>query len=95
MLDMSYNQTKQNQTKQNIIYFLTVKWLNSFIWPIDVTLISDINPSQSGPWSNGNEEVLHILRSITIGGLIVISRTLIIEFLPCCRDSTAPADSVE
>ena len=37
----------------------------NFIWPADETLIS--NKSQSGPGSNDNEEVLHILWSCRTG----------------------------
>ena len=33
---------------------------NSFIWPIDRTLLSATIPVQSEPDSNGNEGVLHI-----------------------------------
>ena len=38
----------------------TVKYSNSSIWAIDVTLIYITTPSQSGPESNVSEEVLHI-----------------------------------
>ena len=42
------------------------KWLNISSWLIDGTLTSTITPSQSGPGSNGIEEILHILqKSIT------------------------------
>ena len=44
-----------------ISHFLyIVKWLNSSVWPIDGTLTGTITPSQSGPGSNGNEELLRI-----------------------------------
>ena len=36
------------------------KRLNSSIWPIDETITGYANPGQSGPESNGNEELLHI-----------------------------------
>ena len=36
----------------------------SSIWPIDMTLSGAINPYQSGPGSDGNEEVLCIRQSI-------------------------------
>ena len=39
---------------------------NSFIWPIDRTLPGATTPSQSGPESNGNEEVLYIPQSSSI-----------------------------
>ena len=42
----------------------TVKWLNSSIWNIDGTKTSTTTLSQSGPESNGNEEVLHIPQSL-------------------------------
>ena len=38
----------------------------SFIWPIDKTLLGATTPGQSGPGSNGNEEVLHIPQSFSI-----------------------------
>ena len=34
-------------------------FLNKFIWPTDKTLTGTTTSSQSGPGSNGNEEVLH------------------------------------
>ena len=39
------------------------KWLNSCIWPQDGTLTCTTILGQSGPWSNGNEEALHIPQS--------------------------------
>ena len=38
------------------------------IWPIDRTLSGATTPGQSGPGSNGNEEVLRILQSSRIIG---------------------------
>ena len=40
-----------------------VKWLNSFIWPIDWILTDTTTPGQSGPGSNDKERVLHISQS--------------------------------
>ena len=34
-------------------------FLNRTIWPIDGTLRDITTPSQSEPWSNGNEKILH------------------------------------
>ena len=41
---------------------------NSSIWPIDRTLSDATTLGQSGPGSNGNEGVLHILQSTSIIG---------------------------
>ena len=41
----------------------TVKWLNSCIWAKDWTLTGTTTLGQSGPKSNGNEEVLYIPQS--------------------------------
>ena len=38
----------------------------SSIWPIDRTLSGATTPSQSGPWSDGSEEVLCIPQSSII-----------------------------
>ena len=38
----------------------------SSIWPIDRALLGATTPGLSGPWSDGNEEVLHIPRSSSI-----------------------------
>ena len=40
----------------------------SSIWPIDRTLSGAIIPGQSGPGSNGNEGVLHIIQSSSLSG---------------------------
>ena len=53
----------------SIICLHTVKWLNSSIWPIDRIMSSATTPDQSGSGSNGNEGVLHILRSSWTGAL--------------------------
>ena len=34
--------------------------INIFVWPIGGTLKGITSPGQSGPESNGNEEVVHI-----------------------------------
>ena len=39
---------------------------NSSIWPIDRSLSDANTPGQSGPGSDGNEGVLHILQSSSI-----------------------------
>ena len=41
------------------------KWFHIYIWPMDGTLTGSITTSQSGPGSNGNEVVLHILENFT------------------------------
>ena len=41
---------------------------NSSIWHIDRTLLGAITPGQSGPGSDGNEEVLCIPQSTSITG---------------------------
>ena len=51
----------------SIICLLTVKWLNSSIWPLDGTLTSSTTPGESGPESNGNKGVLYIPQSSRIG----------------------------
>ena len=38
----------------------------SYIWPIDRNLSGTTTPGQSGPGSDGNEEVLRILHSASI-----------------------------
>ena len=43
------------------------KWLNDSIWPLDGILIGATTMSQSGPGSNGNEEVLLIPKSSILG----------------------------
>ena len=50
---------------------------NNSVWPIDRTLSSTNTSDQSGPGSNGNEEVLHIPLSSSIIG----------RGLPLCRDA--------
>ena len=40
--------------------------LNSFIWPIDKTLLGDTTPGQCVSWNDGNEEVLCIPQRIRI-----------------------------
>ena len=42
------------------MYLHTVKWLNSFILPIDGTLAGAATPGQNEPGSNDNEGVLYI-----------------------------------
>ena len=45
---------------------ISSEWLNSSIWSIDGTLTGTTVPDQSGPRSNSNEGVLHILKSFRI-----------------------------
>ena len=74
---------------------------NSSMWPIDRTWSGATTPGQSGPGSNGNEEVLHIPQSsktrASTSESFVISRTLIgVGFYSYAKIqlvySTAPAD---
>ena len=65
---------------------------NNSIWPPDKTLSGATTPGQSGPGSNGNEEVLYIPQSSTDENLSlrwfdVIYRTHLGEVLPLCRDA--------
>ena len=46
-----------------IRHLFTYKCLNGSIWPIDGSLLGTTPLGQSEPWSNGNEEVLHIPQS--------------------------------
>ena len=69
------------------------------IWPIDKTLSAAPTLGQSGPGSNGNEEVLHIIRIFKAGTspwFNIISRTLVVRGLPPAEMqsvySTVPAD---
>ena len=43
------------------------KWLNSSIWPKGGSVIGTTRPSQRGPGSNVNEEVVYILQSSKTG----------------------------
>ena len=66
------------------------KWLNSFIWLIDVTIIGTTTLAQSWISSNSNEGVLHIPQNqnLTIRWFSVISRTLLGGgVLPLCWDA--------
>ena len=45
----------------------SIKRLNSSIWPIDRTQTGSTTSGQSGPRSNGNEEVLHIFQHSRTG----------------------------
>ena len=49
-----------------VICLNTIQILNSSIWLIDRTLSGVTTPSQCGPGSDGNEEVLHISQSFSI-----------------------------
>ena len=42
------------------IITILIKWLNSFIWSFDGILRGTTNAGQSGPGSNGKEQLLHI-----------------------------------
>ena len=50
-----------------VICLHTVKWLNSFIWPINGIQTDATTPDQNGTGGNTNEEVLHIPQSPRIG----------------------------
>ena len=72
-----------------------------FIWPIDRTLSGTTTPSQSGPGSNGNEGVLHVLQISKAGaspsdGLMSYLGHSLEESYPSSEMksvySTAPAD---
>ena len=43
-----------------MLKFSLAKVQSTSIWPIDRTLSGATTPGQSGPWSDGNERVLHI-----------------------------------
>ena len=58
---------------------------NSSICPINRNLLGVTIPGQSGPGSDGNERVLHILQS-SIKWFSVIFRRLVVGVLPFCRD---------
>ena len=67
---------------------------NHSIWPIDRTLSGATIPSQSGPGSNGNKEVLHVPQSSSITEAspsdCLVSyqgHSLVGVFLPLCRDA--------
>ena len=61
---------------------------NRSIWFIDRSLSGPTAPSQSGPGSDGNKEVLRIPQhhwNLTIRLFSVISRTLVEGVLPLCK----------
>ena len=66
----SFFQTIQFSIKT--VPFLTIQFSISiqfsFIWPIDRTLSGDTTLGQSGPGSDGNEEVLSIPQSSSVTG---------------------------
>ena len=41
--------------------------LQAFMWPINRILKGTTSPGQSGPGSNGNEEVFHTLQNFRTG----------------------------
>ena len=77
---------------------------NSSIWPIDRTLSAATTTDQSGPGSNGNEQVLHILQSsktaaLPSNSLMSYPGYLLMESYPSAEMqsvySTAPANWAE
>ena len=99
----SMSKTVPFQTR--IVLFRAVQFSTSTqfssIWPIDRTLSSATTAGQSGPGSDGNEEVLRIPQSehywnLTIRLFSVIYRTFMRGVLPPVEVqsvySTAPAD---
>ena len=76
----------------------------SSIWPMDRTILGAFTLGQSGPMSDGNEEIPHIPQSfsntywsLTIRLFSVVSRTLLEGVLPLSAEvqsahSIAPAD---
>ena len=48
------------------IFRFTVKWLNSSIWALDMTLSDATIPGQSKPRINGNERITRIPQSSRI-----------------------------
>ena len=65
-----YDQTVLFQTIQfSIGHLFALSLKVSFIWPIDRILSCTTTPGQSGPGSDGNEKVLHILQRSSITGV--------------------------
>ena len=52
---------------QIILFSINQKWLNSSVWPLDMTLTSSTTLSPSGPGSNDNKGILHISQSFRTG----------------------------
>ena len=83
-----------------LIYLYTVKWLNITVWLIDGTLTSTATQGQRGPWSNGNEEVLHIPKisrtgtSLSNGLESYPGHLLEWSVLLLCRDAVSVVNSL-
>ena len=81
------------QFSQTVQFSINMQF--DFIWPIDRTLSDATTPGQSGPGSDGNEEVLHIPQSSSITKtslwdcLVSYPRYL----LPLCRDAVGVFNS--
>ena len=58
------------------------KWLGSSIWHIDGTVTDTTTLGQSGPGSNGNEEVLYICQNSRTGTSPWNGKVLYLEHLP-------------
>ena len=73
------------------VLFLTIQFYISrkfsSIWPIDRTLSGTTTPGQSGPRSDGDEEVLHILKSSSIIGTSCYIQDTRLGVLLLCRDA--------
>ena len=84
------------------VLFQTIQFrintLFCYIWPIDMTLTRATTPGQSGPGSDGNEQVLRILQSSSITGAspsdcyIQDSRWGSLTPLQRCNQLTGPAN---
>ena len=60
--------------------FVTVLWLNSSIWPIDGVLTGTTTSYQSGPGSNGIEELFHIPQNFTTGLVSCPGHSLVVRY---------------
>ena len=64
-----------------LIVFLR-KWLNSFIWVIDGTLISTNTMGMSWPKNYGNEEIFHISQ-IELSDSLTSRHKITLDLLTC------------
>ena len=82
-----------NNSIKQLLFVYTLKWSNSFIWPIDTTLSGDTSPGQSWPKSDGDESVLRTPQSFSIMGsspsdlVSYAGYSLVGIVLPLCRDT--------
>ena len=93
---------KSTVSMSKTVLFQAIQFSTQFssIWSLDRTLLGDITPGQSGPRSNGNEEVLSILQSSSITGSLpsdcLVSypgHSLGGGFLHLCREAVGILDS--